>query len=108
MRPAALACLKTTAPAQLTGLNSPSGTDTSAHLRWDPSSEPDLDHYLVRYTAKAAGEFYEHTVAATEAETTLYGLTQGQAYRVVVTAVDTDGYVGPDSEPIGGDNRVGF
>jgi hypothetical protein len=87
-------------PAALTGLNAPEGTDTSVRLVWDTSSAPDLSHYLVRLTSDAAGEFYEQTVAASQAETLISDLTPGETYRVTVAAVDTGGHIGQESSPI--------
>ncbi len=88
------------APAQVTGLSAPEGTDTSARLTWDTSPAPDLDHYLVRLSADAAGEYYGQVAVASEAEVLIDGLANGETYRATVAAVDTDGHIGVDSESI--------
>ncbi|MDP6545185.1 MAG: fibronectin type III domain-containing protein [Phycisphaerae bacterium] len=88
-------------PGQVTGLNAPEGTDTTARLTWDASAAADLDHYLIRLTDDAAGEFYQEVVSPGDTtEFILDGLTDGETYRVSVAAVDTDGHVGADSDPI--------
>ena len=87
-------------PEQIIGLTAPEGTDTSARLTWDASTDPNLDHYLVQLTADAAGEGYEETITASEPTLTVDGLVPGETYRVVVAAVDVDGRVGCDSDPI--------
>ena len=39
-------------------LYAPEGTDSTVLLTWDASADVDLDHYLIRLTDNAAGEFY--------------------------------------------------
>ena len=87
-------------PPQVTGLSAPEGDALSVRLIWDASQATDLDHYLVRWTDNAAGEDYDQVSATTQPFITLSGLITGETYRVAVAAVDTDGHIGPDSQPI--------
>jgi hypothetical protein len=88
------------APAQITSVNAPFESGSSVKISWEASSATDLDHYLIRITAHAAGEGYESTVATTDAEWFLDGLTTGGSYRVAIAAVDHDGHIGSNSDAI--------
>ena len=94
------------APEPVTGLSAVEPGDDWVRLSWDASTAADLDHYLIRYTSDARGEFYESTVSPGAETSYVLGthededISPGTTYRATVAAVDADGHVSVDAEPV--------
>ena len=75
------------APAQVTGVQAQRVVGDDVRVSW--SAVPGADFYLVRYTADAAGAFYEQSIASDGAatEVVVTDLVPGETYRFVVEAV---------------------
>ena len=70
-------------------------------LTWTHSSEPNLHHYNVYYTADAAGELYDEVRGAGNKDTIiLKDLLPGETYRLAVATVNDANEIGAHSEPV--------
>jgi len=89
------------APTGLAAVDVVGAADDSVQLVWDAVADVDLDHYLIRYTSDATGEFYESAVSPGDATSVvLDGLVADTTYRAMVAAIDADGHVSTNAEPI--------
>jgi len=80
---------------------SPTDVDNELLLTWSHSTDPNLHHYNVYYTADATGENFEQVRGSSRNNfLTISGLLPGETYRVAVAAVNDNENVGLISEPV--------
>ena len=85
-------------PAAPTGLVATAG-DGVVYLEWNENTEPDFREYRI-YMAEQTGGPYDEIDSDDVTEWTVYGLTNGEPYFFVVSAIDEGGYESPYSSEV--------
>jgi Bacterial Ig-like domain/Fibronectin type III domain len=80
----------TTAPSTPQGFKA-TPRNAAVNLEWTANTEPDLEHYVLRWGSSAAQQNAEEVIAKTQTSFELKGLTNGTTYYFKLEASDTTG-----------------
>jgi Bacterial Ig-like domain/Fibronectin type III domain len=80
----------TTAPSTPQGLKA-TARNAAVNLEWIANTEPDLEHYVLRWGSSAAQQNAKETMSKTQTNFELTGLTNGTTYYFKLEASDTTG-----------------